>query len=198
MKNKLNYIGILILIIIFSLFYFISNHFLSKYNSNKVVPTESEIVNNDVLTNEDEISIISNLYTDARMLYDVVNNKFVVSQDEVIVIGDVIYKKITNFDDVIYNIFTKNGANKYINDLGYYFAYNNDEYYLAGNLVSYQTYYFRGDNTNIYITNSNEEEINGIIYEKWSSNNKNTLATIKAVYENNKWFIDDISILYSE
>ena len=57
---------------------------------------------------------------------------------------------ITNFDTVTVNLFTDNGLSKYISDLGSYFAYTDNKYYLAGNLVSYQTYYFRGDNTNIY------------------------------------------------
>ena len=79
-----------------------------------------------------------------------------------------------------------------------YFAITDNGYYLAGNLVSYQTYYFRGDNTNIYITSASSHEINGIIYEKWTSNNKNTLATIKVVKENDRWLIDNISILANE
>ena len=74
----------------------------------------------------------------------------------------------------------------------------NGNYYLAGNLVSYQTFYFRGDNTNIYITDVSENEINAIIYEKWTSNNRNTLATIKVVLENDKWLIDKIDILSAE
>ena len=41
-------------------------------------------------------------------------------------------------------------------------------------------------------------EINGIIYERWTSNNKNTLATIKVVNENGRWLIDDVTILATE
>ena len=96
------------------------------------------------------------------------------------------------------NIFTSNGINKYIRDLGSYFAYTDQGYYLAGNLVSYQTYYFRGDNTNIYITEASDNQIDGIIYEKWTSENKNTLALIKVVFENDKWLIDNIEILSTE
>jgi len=65
-------------------------------------------------------------------------------------------------------------------------------------LVSYQTYYFRGDNSNIYITSASDDEINGIIYERWTSNNKNTLALIKVIFENGKWLIDNIEILATE
>ena len=79
-----------------------------------------------------------------------------------------------------------------------YFAYTDSGYYLAGNLVTYQTYYFRGDNTNIYIEYADEDNIEGIIYEKWTSNNKNTLATISVVKENNTWLIDEINILATE
>jgi hypothetical protein len=132
------------------------------------------------------------------MLYDVVNSKFKVSQEDVIVINDITYKKITNFNDVVDGLFTQNGLNKYIKDLGSYFAITNDTYYLAGNLVSYQTYYFRGDDTKIYVLDATDTEINAIIYEKWTSNNKNTLATIRIVNENNKWLIDNISILANE
>ena len=107
-------------------------------------------------------------------------------------------KKITNFSDVVGSLFTQNGLNKYISDLGSYFAITNDMYYLAGNLVSYQTYYFRGDTTNIYVMDANDNEINAIIYERWTSNNKNTLATIRIVYENDEWLIDNISILSNE
>ena len=42
---------------------------------------------------------------------------FKVDQDDTIVIGDITYKKITNFDSVMNNIFTLNGQKKYINDL---------------------------------------------------------------------------------
>ena len=64
-------------------------------------------------------------------------------------------------------------------------------------MVNYQTYYFRGDNTNIYVLDANENEINAIIYERWTSNNKNTLATIKIVKED-RWLIDNISILSND
>ena len=113
-------------------------------------------------------------------------------------INNIPYKKITNFDMVMNNLFTNNGINKYISDLGNYFAYTDSGYYLAGNLVTYQTYYFRGDKTTISIISSNEYEINAIIYEKWTSNNKNTLATIKVVKENNKWLVDNINIIATE
>ena len=96
------------------------------------------------------------------------------------------------------NLFTEQGRDKYLDDFSNYFAYTDNGYYLAGNLVSYQTYYFRGDKTNIFVTSYNDTEINGIIYEKWSSNNKNTLATIRVVNVDNKWLIDDITILAKE
>ena len=115
-----------------------------------------------------------------------------------ITINNITYKRITNFDSVIGGLFSNAGLNKYISDLGSYFAYTNDTYYLAGNLVSYQTYYFRGDNTNIYVTGVSDNVIDAIIYEKWTSADKNTLATIRVVKENNKWVIDNISILSCE
>ena len=92
-------------------------------------------------------------------------------------------------------VFTDNGKKKYLTDLGNYFALTDSGYYLAGNLVNYQTYYFRGDETNIYILSANEEEINGIIYERWTTNNKNTLATIKVIKNEGKRLVDDITIL---
>ena len=79
-----------------------------------------------------------------------------------------------------------------------YTNYTNEKYYLAGNLVSYQTYYFRGDTTNIYVLEATDDTIEAIIYEKWTSNDKNTLATIKIVKVDNTWLIDNISILANE
>ena len=146
----------------------------------------------------DEKAIVDNLYQDVKILYDVVNSKFKISQDNVIIINDITYKEILNFEEVVGHLFTDNGLDKYISDLGSYFAYTNDKYYLAGNLVSYQTYYFRGDTTNIFVVDANDMEINAIIYEKWTSNNKNTLATIRVVKNNNSWLVDNISILSSE
>ena len=198
MKKNLNRTGVIILLVIFILFYSITTLFLDEKNISKnTIKKEKPIVNENI-DYEKEIDIVSNLYKEVKILYDVVNNKFTVSQDDTIIIGDIVYKKITNFYEVTENLFTKNGINKYITDLGSYFAYSDDNYYLAGNLVSYQTYYFRGDNTNIYIIDSNSNEINAIIYEKWKSNNKNTLATIKVVNNNNKWLIDNIDILATE
>ena len=195
MKKNLNRTGVIILVIIFLLFYIITTLLLDKKNISK------NTINNDTITvieniNYDyESNIINNLYKQVRILYDVVNNKFTVSQDETIIIGDIVYKKITNFNEITKDIFTENGINKYVTDLGNYFAHSNNEYYLAGNLVTYQTYYFRGDETNIYITNSKNNIIEAIIYERWTSNNKNTLATIKVVNKDNKWLIDNIDIL---
>lgn len=198
MKKDISKIGIIILIIIFSLFYLITTFFLDRRNLNKnVTPNNSQ--ETVTKTNyEDEKSIVNNLYQSVRILYDVVNNKYRVDQDDTITMGEIIYKRITNFDEVTNNIFTHNGINKYIETLSNYFAYTDNGYYLAGNLVSYQTYYFRGDETNIYITNVSENEINGIIYEKWTNNNKNTLALIKVVLDNDKWLIDNIEILATE
>lgn len=198
MKKNLNRTGIIILIIIFALFYLVTVFFLDRRNVHKTIDTEEPVIkeNNNY---DSEKEIVSNLYKDVRILYDVVNNKFKVDQNNTITIGDIVYKKITNIDEVTENIFTDNGRRKYITDLGNYFAYMEDnEYYLAGNLVSYQTYYFRGDNTNIYITNASEKEINAIIYERWTSNNRNTLATVRVIYENNKWLIDNLEILSAD
>lgn len=198
MKKRMDWMGVLTLIVLFFIFYFITSLILDN------VKKDEELKNDNVAVDEvdpsytDEINIVTDLYQDVRMLYDVVNSKFKVSQEDVIIIDEITYKKILNFDDITKGLFTDNGLDKYISDLGSYFAYMNDTYYLAGNLVSYQTYYFRGDNTNIYILDVSDDEINAIIYEKWTSNNKNTLATIKVVKENGSWLIDNISILANE
>ncbi len=195
MKNKMNLKGMLILIVLFLLFYFVANYFLAK----EIDKDKQEIDNSQVISPayENEKKIVENLYSKVKILYDVVNNKFKVSQDDVIILGDITYKKITNFEEVMVN-FTSKGIDKYIKDMGSFFAYYNGEYYLAGNLVTYQTYYFRGDNTNIYIIDADDEKIEGIIYEKWKSNNRNTLATIEVVKDGNDWLINRIDILSSE
>ena len=155
MKN-LNKMGMVILIVLFILFYFITSFFLEKRNisKNTVDNTEQSVIVDD--SHDKEKAIVNNLYKDVRILYDVVNNKFRVDQDDTVTIGDIVYKKIVNFDEVMNPIFTDNGVKKYVSDLGNYFVYLNGNYYLAGNLVSYQTFYFRGDNTNIYITDVSE------------------------------------------
>lgn len=197
MGKNMNRNGVIILIGIFLVFYLITTFFLDRRNLNKNTPVKEEPVV-DQIDLESEKMIVKNLYNNIKILYDVVNNKFTVSQEDTITIGDIIYKKINNFDEVMNNVFTENGKKKYINDLNNYFALTDDGYYLAGNLVNYQTYYFRGDETNIYILDSKENEINGIIYERWTSNYKNTLATIKVVNKNGKWLVDDINILATE
>ena len=194
MKKDMNTKGVLILLVFFVLFYFIANYFLGKENNNKQdVNHNREDVINEKENYDEEKKIVTGLYNNVKILYDVVNNKFKVSQDDVIIMGDITYKKITNFDEVM-SSFTKNGVKKYISDMRSYFAYTDSGYYLAGNLVTYQTYYFRGDN----IEYADEDNIEGIIYEKWTSNNKNTLATISVVKENNTWLIDEINILATE
>lgn len=198
MKKDMNTKGVLILLVFFVLFYFIANYFLGKENNNKQdINHNREDVINEKENYDEEKKIVTGLYNNVKILYDVVNNKFKVSQDDVIIMGDITYKKITNFDEVM-SSFTKNGVKKYISDMRSYFAYTDSGYYLAGNLVTYQTYYFRGDNANIYIEYADEDNIDGIIYEKWTSNNKNTLATISVVKENNTWLIDEINILATE
>lgn len=198
MKNRMDLKGIFILICIFISFYFIATIFLEKYKHDEEIIDNDNVINDTDINYVDEKEIVNNLYQNVRMLYDVVNSKFKVSQEDIIVINNITYKKITNFDEVVNGIFTNNGLSKYINDLGSYFAYTNNEYYLAGNLVSYQTYYFRGDDTNIYVLDANSYEIKAIVYEKWTSGDKNTLATISIVKENNEWLIDNIDILDSE
>lgn len=198
MKNKLSFYGIIILIGLFIGFYFIATLFLENMKHDEEIKEENNAITENDKNHDDEVSIVNNLYNDVRLLYDVVNSKYKVDQEDIIIINDITYKKITNFNEVTGNLFTENGLNKYISDLGSYFAYTNDVYYIAGNLVSYQTYYFRGDDTKIYILDSSEDTINAIIYEKWTSNNKNTLATIRVVKNNNKWLIDNISILATE
>jgi len=193
-KNKISFYGIIILICVFISFYFIATFFLDKMKHDEEIPSDIPAVSDKDTNYVDEKEVITQLYQDVKMLYDVVNSKFKVSQEDVIIINDITYKRITNFDEVVGNLFTSNGVSKYISDLGSYFAYTDDKYYLAGNLVNYQTYYFRGDDTNIYVLNANENEINAIIYERWTNNNKNTLATVKIVKED-RWLIDNISIL---
>ena len=190
----MSFYGIIILICMFLSFYFIATFFLDRIKPDKEIEGNIPAINETDKNYNNEKDIVLQLYNKAKLLYDVVNSQFKVSQDDTIIIKDITYKKITNFDSVMSGLFTLNGVSKYINDLGNYFAYSNDSYYLAGNLINYQTYYFRGDNTNIYVLNSSEDEINAIIYEKWTSNNKNTLATIRLVKEDN-WLIDDITIL---
>ena len=124
-----------------------------------------------------------------------INNKFKVSQDDIQLVGDITYKKVSNFDEIMDKYFTSNGIQSYLNLLNNYFLILDDEVYLAGNLVSYQTYYFRGDNTNIYVIDKSDNSIKAIVYEKWTSNNTNTLALFDVVLENNKWLINDVSIL---
>ena len=197
MKKRMDWIGILILICVFVTFYFVTSILLDNVRHTEELDDDLTVEKVD-LSYENEKDVVSRLYQSVRMLYDVVNSKFKVSQDDVILINDITYKKIVNFNEIVDGIFTDNGLNKYISDLGSYFAIMDEDYYLAGNLVSYQTYYFRGDKTNIYVMDANDTEINAIIYENWTSNNKNTLATIKVVKEGNEWLIDNISILASE
>jgi len=196
--SKMSWISILILMVLFLGFYFVTSIFLNNMKHDEEIKEEDPAVEEIDLNYTKETAIVSDLYQDVRMMYDVVNSKFKVDQDDIIIINDITYKRITNLDEVINGLFTVNGFNKYISDFKSYFAYTNDKYYLAGNLVSYQTYYFRGDNTNIYVLEANENSIDAIIYEKWTSNNKNTLATIKIVKENNEWLIENISILASQ
>ena len=197
MKNKISFYGIVILICLFISFYFIASLFLNNMRHDEEIKVDIPAVSDKDNDYDDEKQIVTQLYQNVRMLYDVVNSKFKVDQEDVIIINDITYKKITNFDEVVGDLFTENGLSKYISDLGSYFAKTSEKYYLAGNLVNYQTYYFRGDNTNIYVLDANENEINAIIYERWTSNNKNTLATIKIVKED-RWLIDNISILSSD
>lgn len=198
MKNKMSYIGMLILVCLFIGFYFITTIILNNVKGDNKIENEDTAISEVDINYTKEKAIVDGLYQNVRMLYDVVNSKFKVDQEDTIVMNDIIYKRITNFDEITGKLFTDNGINKYINDLGSYFAITSDKYYLAGNLVSYQTYYFRGDNTNIYVLDAEENVIDAIIYERWTSNNKNTLAMIKVVKENNGWLIDNISILSSE
>ena len=193
----MSFYGILILIGIFISFYFVATLFLEGMKHDEEIDEDIPAVEEN-MSYADQKEVVTQLYQDAKILYDVVNSKFKVSQDDVIVINNITYKMIVNFDEVVAGLFTSNGLNKYISDLGSYFAVTSDKYYLAGNLVNYQTYYFRGDNTNIYVLDANENTINAIIYERWTSNNKNTLATIRVVKENNSWLIDNISILSNE
>lgn len=193
-KNKLNFYGIVILILLFISFYFLATFFLDRVKPDKEVDEDLPPITSVDKNYTKEKDVVLNIYQKVRLIYDVVNSQFNTTSDDSIIINDIVYKKITNFDDVTKNLFTLNGLNKYIRDLGNYFVYLNEKYYLASNLTNYQTYYFRGDNTNIYVINANQEEINAIIYEKWTSNNKSTLATIKLIKED-RWLIENISIL---
>ena len=198
MKKRMDLLGIMILICLFVSFYFITSIILDNVKPDKEIENENNAIEEIDPNYTDEKNVVERLYQNVRMLYDVVNSKFKVDQEDVIIIGEITYKKIINFNEIVDGLFTDNGLDKYISDLGSFFAYTDDKYYLAGNLVSYQTYYFRGDTTNIYVLDANDNEINAIIYEKWTSNNKNTLATIKVVKEENEWLIDNISILASD
>jgi len=195
-NNNMNQIGILILVVIFVLFYIVASFFLDRKvpNSQVEVPPITENMES-VLSNTEYMHIINNLYNDLRILYDVVNNKFKVDQNDTLTVGEITYKKVINFDEVMNKIFTEKGINKYLKDLDSYFAITNDGVYLAGNLVSYQTYYFRGDNTNIYVIDCTEDTVKAIIYEKWTSNETNTLATIDLLKIDNNWLVDDVTIL---
>ena len=198
MKNNMNRIGVLIVIGIFLVFYVVTTFLLDKRNLSKEVPQKEEPVETEKVDFEEEKKIVEGLYQDIKILYDVVNNKFTVSQEDTITQGNIIYKKITNFDEIMNNLFTEAGTKKYLEDLSNYFAYTENGYYLAGNLVNYQTYYFRGDTTNIYILDSSDDEIDAIIYEKWTTGDKNTLATIKVIKKEGKWLVDNIDILSTE
>lgn len=198
MKKNMNRIGVLIVIGLFLIFYVVTTFLLDKRNLSREVPPKEEPEEVEKVDFENEKLIVDNLYQDIKILYDVVNNKFTVSQDDTITQGNIIYKKITNFDEIMNGLFTENGIKKYLDDLSNYFAYTEDGYYLAGNLVNYQTYYFRGDDTNIYILDASDSEINGIIYARWTTGNKNTLATIKLVTKEGNWLVDDITILSAE
>ena len=100
MDNKLNKYGMLVLVVIFFLFYIITTSLLDKRNINKeVIDNDNVVVENNNYENEKKI--ISDLYKDIRILYDVVNNKFTVSQEDTITIGNIVYKKITNFDEIM-------------------------------------------------------------------------------------------------
>ena len=129
MKKNMNAIGIVILLGLFLIFYLVATYFLDRRNLTKEVPKKDDTEITDKLTYEDEKNIVKNLYDEVRILYDVVNNKFVVDQDNTIVIGENVYKKITNFDEVTKNIFTSKGLEKYINTLSNYFTYYDDNYY---------------------------------------------------------------------
>lgn len=191
--KKMSYIGMGILVAVFGLFYGITSVILDKkVGSNHV--NNIEIPNENNSQNKNEVDLVNSIYTDIKMLYDVVNNRFKVNQEDIIVVGDITYKKITNFDEALKS-FTQNGKNNYLLALKDYFAQTENGIYLAGNLVSYQTYYFRGDNTNIYILESNENNIKALIYEKWTSNGTNTLATIELIKENNKWLVENVTLL---
>lgn len=200
MKKKntnMTHIGMVILVVIFIIFYMVTTFFLERKVSSNQVEVNPPLTDDmsGELTNTEYVYIVNNLYNDLRILYDVVNNKFKVSQENMLVVGEITYKKITNFDDVMKKIFTENGIKKYLKDLDKYFAITDNGVYLAGNLVSYQTYYFRGDDTNIYIIDKDEDKFRAIIYEKWTSNETNTLATIDLVKENNTWLVDNVMIL---
>lgn len=196
-KNKLSFYGILILILFFISFYFITTFVLDRITPDKEVDEDLPPIVEVDKNHDAEKDIVLNLYQKVRLIYDVVNSQFRMSSDDIITIKDITYKKITNFDEVTKKVFTSNGINKYITDFGSYFAHTDGVYYLASNLTNYQTYYFRGDNTSIYILDASDSVINAIIYEKWTSNNKSTLATIRLVKDSG-WLIDNISILNND
>lgn len=198
MKNKnMNQIGMIILLGIFLIFYMVATFFLDRKVPNNQVEVNPPLTDNVTgeLTNTEYLYIANNLYSDFRILYDVVNNKFKVDQEDKLEVGEITYKKIINFDDVMNKIFTENGLKKFLKDLDKYFAITDNGVYLAGNLVTYQTYYFRGDDTNIYIIEKTDNYFKAIVYEKWTSNGTNTLATVDFVKEGNSWLVDNVVIL---
>ena len=70
----MNLKGMLILIVLFLLFYFVANYFLAK----EIDKDKQEIDNSQVISPayENEKKIVENLYSKVKILYDVVNNIF--------------------------------------------------------------------------------------------------------------------------
>ena len=109
MKNKISFYGIVILICLFISFYFIASLFLNNMRHDEEIKEDIPAVSDKDNDYDDEKQIVTQLYQNVRMLYDVVNSKFKVDQEDVIIINDITYKKITNFDEVVGDLFTENG-----------------------------------------------------------------------------------------
>ena len=90
---NINLIGIIVLVLVFGAFYFLTTFLLDKrVETNRIhIPNDE---NYSTKTESNEENIISSLYSNVKILYDVVNNKFKVDQDDIQVIGDITYKKI--------------------------------------------------------------------------------------------------------
>ena len=81
MKKKMDLIGILILICVFVSFYFITSLVLDNVKHTEKLDDENLIIEELDPSYTNELDIVTRLYQNVRMIYDVVNSKFKVSQN---------------------------------------------------------------------------------------------------------------------